>query len=202
MSSPGQPEYDIRNNHPWYPDARRARVAVDSAIGDAMALCREKVPQEPYKGQETSFVSRNASADYPSTEGAFGLGIPLTECLKPAVKSRPDMQVQAFQELPQKTTKITLRINWPGKYEEYRSGQYIVKNAKGIISKAKLAEIVALEVQMIIRNQKLVVKDGAVVDPVWKLGDDGIRFEEIYLTEIRHVSKASLQPHFEIVRRT
>lgn len=201
MSSLVQRSYDIRGHHPWYPEARKARVAVDWAIGGALTVGREKVPQETYKGQDTSFISCNAPAVYPSTEGALGLGIPLTGCLTPAFMSRGDMLAQALQDLPTKTTKISPCINWPGAYKGYQSGQYTVKNTKGVISKAKLAEIVALEVQTIIRDQRLVVKDGAVADPLWKLGDDGIQIEDIYLTEVRHVSKARLQPHFEIARR-
>ncbi|EED79910.1 predicted protein [Postia placenta Mad-698-R] len=194
MSSLVQRSYDIRGHHPWYPEARKARVAVDWAIGGALTMGREKVPQETYKGQDTSFISCNAPAVYPSTEGALGLGIPLTGCLTPASMSPCDMQAQALQDLPTKTTKISMCINILSAYKGYQTGQYTVKNTKGIISKAKLAEIVALEVQTIIR-------DGAVADPLWKLGDDGIQIEDIYLTEVRHVSKARLQPHFEIVRR-
>ncbi|KAF9818298.1 hypothetical protein IEO21_02926 [Rhodonia placenta] len=207
MSSPVERSYDIRQNHPWHPEDRKAKVAVESAIGggmisgtDPQTLGRVKVPQATYKGPDTSFISSNKPAVYQSTEGARGLGIPLTECRTLASSGRSDMQAQAFQELSQKTIKIKLRINWPGGYEEYGSGQYTVKNTKGIISKAKLAEIVALEVEKIIKDRSLIVKGYAVVDPLWKLGDDGIRFEELFLTEIRHVSKASLQPHFEVVR--
>lgn len=176
-------------------------VAVESAIGGAMTLGRVKVPQATYKGPDTSFISSNKPAVYHSTEGARGLGIPLLECLTLASSDRSDMQAPAFQELPSKTTKMSLRINWPGGYKDYVSKQETVKNTKGIISKAKLAETVAREVWNIIKDHKLVVKDGAVVDPLWKLGDDGIRLEDLYLSEIWHVSTASLQPQFEIVRR-
>lgn len=36
MSSPVERSYDIRQNHPWHPEDRKAKVAVESAIGGGM----------------------------------------------------------------------------------------------------------------------------------------------------------------------
>ncbi|EKM57257.1 uncharacterized protein PHACADRAFT_254932 [Phanerochaete carnosa HHB-10118-sp] len=87
--------------------------------------------------------------------------------------------------------KVTYRIEWPG-YGAFGKQKHALRatREKESITRAKMAIHVAEVMKDFIEEMTPL----STSDPSWRVGERYIEFEDLYLLEIHHVAKASLQP--------
>lgn len=87
--------------------------------------------------------------------------------------------------------KVTYRIEWPG-YVAFGKQKHALRatREKESITRAKMAIHVAEVVKDFIEEMAPLNTH----DQAWRVGPNYITFEDLYLLEIHHVAKASLQP--------
>ncbi|GJE93138.1 hypothetical protein PsYK624_092970 [Phanerochaete sordida] len=110
-----------------------------------------------------------------------------------------DAQARAFSGLAQADdrllegfgTKVTYRIEWPG-YVAFGKQKHALRatREKESITRAKMAIHVAEVMKDFIDEMGPLPTS----DPHWRVGQGFIEFGDLYLLEIHHVAKASLQP--------
>lgn len=183
-------EYNVQQNHPWYPAPVLARVSSYTSMGNALVPARRQipVPQRPYKSQRGHFRG-NEPISY--RRPGMLQGVLLSACLAQEFRME-GMNEPAFPSLP--GVKSQLRMNWPS-YPDFPSNQFSIRN--GLISRAELAFIIAHEMERFFQ----VHGNRGPENNEWKIGPDHIRFEDIVLVGVDHVSHSSLQAQFEIIPR-
>ncbi|OAX38971.1 hypothetical protein K503DRAFT_865763 [Rhizopogon vinicolor AM-OR11-026] len=96
---------------------------------------------------------------------------------------------------------ISVRIKWPG-YPLWNK-QLLTRDYRktpGPITKARLAKNLARCIRQFIKKMKTRRME-IDADPVWKIGDRRIRFEDLILVSLHHVSQGSWQPQLRIRRQ-
>lgn len=162
------------------------------------------IPQRIYKPHTTSDIKRyveEASLDPPICfwmDGPEECGISLTDCLHGRTKRLRDRDKEVFEH---RGPSVSIRLEWPG-YRQW-SRQIPTKDFKSPprpISVTKLCKNIAKCVQrFVLERQHCELEDGT--DARWKVGGSGIRFEDLVLVSLHHVSMGSWQPQLRFRTR-
>ncbi|KAL1659177.1 hypothetical protein GGF50DRAFT_120135 [Schizophyllum commune] len=122
-------------------------------------------------------------------------GIPLTQAFARAVHQLDEPDEYIFNGV---RPSVSIRLEWPG----YRSWtkQIPAKDFKKVpspITREKLAKEVAKCVKRFIENQRPLPNDEA--NKRWRVGGaNGIKFEDLILVSMHHVSRGSWQPQLRL----
>ncbi|KAM6496974.1 hypothetical protein JOM56_007447 [Amanita muscaria] len=117
-------------------------------------------------------------------DGPEECGISLTDCLHGRTKRLRDRDKEVFER---RGPSVSIRI------EDFKS-------PPRPISVTKLCKNVAKCVQrFILERQHCELEDGT--DARWKVGGSGIRFEDLVLVSLHHVSMGSWQPQLRFRTR-
>ncbi|KII85834.1 hypothetical protein PLICRDRAFT_115115 [Plicaturopsis crispa FD-325 SS-3] len=123
-------------------------------------------------------------------------GIPLTDALRTIHRRLHDRDEQVFQH---RGPSVSIRIEWPG-YAPW-SRQIPTKdfrNPPGPITRQKLAKNIAKNVQRFLDHAAKKAMDEEA-DGRWRIGPRGIKFEDLALVSLHHVSMGSWQPHLRLI---
>ncbi|KIK48173.1 hypothetical protein CY34DRAFT_733266 [Suillus luteus UH-Slu-Lm8-n1] len=128
------------------------------------------------------------------------LGIALEDILQKNSRRLSDRDDFVFEG---GSRSISLRIEWPG-YRPWNC-QLLTKNYRktpGPITKEKLAKNLATCIRRFIqKTHRGNMEADPVPNPMWRISADGVKFEDIILVSLNHVSQGSWQPQLRLRRR-
>lgn len=128
------------------------------------------------------------------------LGIALEEILKKKSRRLRDRDDLVFEG---GSRSFSLRLEWPG-YRPWNC-QLLTRNyrkTKGPITKEKLAKNLATCIRRFIqKTHRGNMEADPVPNPMWRISADGIKFEDIILVSLNHVSQGSWQPELRLRRQ-
>ncbi|KAG1741094.1 hypothetical protein EDB19DRAFT_734776 [Suillus lakei] len=124
------------------------------------------------------------------------LGISLEEILEKNSRRLSDRDDLVFEDGGR---SISVRIEWPG-YRSWKR-QLLTRDYRktpGPITKAKLAKNLAICMRRFI--QKMATHEVGS-DPMWRISPRHIKFEDLILVSLNHVSQGSWQPQLRLRRQ-
>lgn len=131
-------------------------------------------------------------------EKPYELGIALEEILKKNSSRLIDRDDLVFEGC---SRSISLRIEWPG-YRPWTCQLPIrdYRKTPGPITRAKLAKNLANCIRRFIQKTHRNNME-ADPNPMWRISADGIKFEDLILVSLNHVSQGSWQPQLRLRRQ-
>ncbi|KAJ3553988.1 hypothetical protein NM688_g3337 [Phlebia brevispora] len=139
------------------------------------------VPQKIY----TALVPFQAQPSIAFVENGH-MGVRLENALNNHFEALED---PASTPLVTDKSRVMYRVLWPG-YEPWSDSSHIVDNSGLPISRARLAFSVARIVQKFMSDVRYV--GSSELRPDWWV--ENVRYDALYLVELRHVSTGSWQP--------
>jgi len=124
------------------------------------------------------------------------LGIPLEEILKTSLRRLNDRDDLVFEGCGR---SISVRIEWPG-YLPWNNSLLTrdYRKTPGPITKGRLAKNLASCIYKFIEKKKTTRRMEIDADPVWRIGDRRIKYEDLILVSLHHVSQGSWQPQLRL----
>jgi len=165
------------------------------------------LPQQMYKPHTTSDRKRYVEEVmlepplYFVTEHPQQYGILLKDVLHSRTKRLVNREQVVFEG---RGPSVSIRLEWPG-YRQW-SRQIPTKDFRSPpqpITLAKLAKNVAKCVQRFMQEAKSLPMDEDTSDPRWRIGGGShdIKFEDLVLVSIHHVSLGSWQPQLRLAHQ-
>ncbi|KIM44530.1 hypothetical protein M413DRAFT_355641 [Hebeloma cylindrosporum] len=174
------------------------------ALGLPMPNAGPFLPQQMYKPHTTSDRKRYVEEVmleaplYFITEHPQQYGVLLKDVLHSRTKRLVNREQVVFEG---RGPSVSIRLEWPG-YRQW-SRQIPTKDFRSPpqpITLAKLAKNVAKCVQRFMQEAKSLPMDEDTSDPRWRIGNGSydIKFEDLVLVSIHHVSLGSWQPQLRL----
>ncbi|KAL1762606.1 hypothetical protein FB107DRAFT_244176 [Schizophyllum commune] len=195
------PSIDAPQGRGCEPGPSSSRQDFDNAPTLPMRAAGPFIPQRMYtpttradRQRYVEEVSPEKSIYFWNKDGE-SCGITLTQAFARAVHQLEDPDEYIFNGV---RPSVSIRLEWPG----YRSWtkQIPAKDFKKVpspITREKLAKEVAKCVKRFIENQRPLPNDEA--NKRWRVGGaNGIKFEDLILVSMHHVSRGSWQPQLRL----
>ena len=192
-----------QSEHQLYTHRQQSQLFRDAAQLP-MANAGPFLPQQMYKPHTTSDRKRYVEEVmlepplYFVTEHPEQYGILLKDVLHSRTKRLANREQVVFEG---RGPSVSIRLEWPG-YRQW-SRQIPTKDFRSPpqpITLAKLAKNVAKCVQRFMQEAKSLPMDEDTSDPRWRIGNGNhdIKFEDLVLVSIHHVSLGSWQPQLRL----
>ena len=203
LSSPTQ---SIQSEHQLFTHRQQLQLFRE-AVQLPMDNAGPFLPQQMYKPHTTSDRKRYVEEVmlepplYFVTEHPQQYGILLKDVLHSRTKRLVNREQVVFEG---RGPSVSIRLEWPG-YRQW-SRQIPTKDFRSPpqpITLAKLAKNVAKCVQRFMQEAKSLPMDEDTSDPRWRIGGGShdIKFEDLVLVSIHHVSLGSWQPQLRLAHQ-
>ncbi|KAK7445410.1 hypothetical protein VKT23_014827 [Stygiomarasmius scandens] len=194
-------------NRPLYSHREQLQFFREALLLPSSPMAGPFIPQQMYKPHTNSDRRRyveEVDLDFPIyfwSEHPTECGITLSDALHSRVKRLTNRDETVFEG---RGPSVSIRLEWPG-YRQW-SRQIPTRDFRsppGPITKAKLAKNVAKCVQRFIAERQGHPPEDES-DARWRIGTgpglNHIRFEDLVLVSIHHVSMGSWQPQLRLSR--
>ncbi|KAH7929125.1 hypothetical protein BV22DRAFT_1126045 [Leucogyrophana mollusca] len=130
-------------------------------------------------------------------EGTLEWGIPLESAVGRRIDCLRDKDEPVFEGCG---PSVSIRLGWPGYFPRHKQIPTMdYRKPKGPITKAKLAKNIASLLRRFMNEMEKQAMDEDA-DPAWRVGGQHIRFEDLILVSLHHVSQGSWQPQLRLRR--